>query len=95
LDSVYQCHRFCHQSPIYYPPLRPVCSRWLALTTYVAKPTGSRSSTSLLGKSSPYVSSLVTIAAPTRSTLQQVYFTDHPQSQCVLWLPFLPVLCCQ
>ena len=21
LDAVYQCHLFCHQSPIYYPPL--------------------------------------------------------------------------
>jgi hypothetical protein len=29
-----QSHPFCHQSPIYYPPLWPVCSHWLALTTY-------------------------------------------------------------
>ena len=42
---------------------------------------------SLLGKAPPYLSSLVTIAAPTRSA--QVYFTGHPQSQ------FLSVLCCQ
>ena len=35
LDAVYhECHTFCHQSPIYYPPLRPLCSRWLALTSY-------------------------------------------------------------
>ncbi|XP_052352800.1 uncharacterized protein LOC118368007 [Oncorhynchus keta] len=26
---------------------------------------------------------------------QQVYFTGHPQSQFLLWPPFLPVLCCQ
>ena len=32
--SLSQCHPFCHQSPIYYPPLRTVCSRWLALATY-------------------------------------------------------------
>jgi hypothetical protein len=32
--SLSQCHQFCHQSPIYYPPLWPVCSRRLALTTY-------------------------------------------------------------
>ena len=32
--SLSQCHPLYHQSPIYYPPLRPVCSRWLALTTY-------------------------------------------------------------
>ena len=32
--SLSQCHPFCHQSPIYYPPLRPVCSRWLALASY-------------------------------------------------------------
>ena len=29
--SVSQCRLFCHQSPIYYPPLRLVRSRWLAL----------------------------------------------------------------
>uniref|UniRef100_A0A8C7MEU3 Reverse transcriptase domain-containing protein n=1 Tax=Oncorhynchus kisutch TaxID=8019 RepID=A0A8C7MEU3_ONCKI len=32
--SLSQCHSFCHQSPIYYPPLRPVRSRWLALASY-------------------------------------------------------------
>uniref|UniRef100_A0A4W5JJX1 PAS domain-containing protein n=1 Tax=Hucho hucho TaxID=62062 RepID=A0A4W5JJX1_9TELE len=32
--SLSQCNPFCHQIPIYYPPLRPVCSRWLALATY-------------------------------------------------------------
>ena len=32
--SLSQSHQFCHQSPKYYPPLRPVCSRWLALATY-------------------------------------------------------------
>uniref|UniRef100_A0A8C7UAB2 Reverse transcriptase domain-containing protein n=1 Tax=Oncorhynchus mykiss TaxID=8022 RepID=A0A8C7UAB2_ONCMY len=32
--SLSQCHPFCHQSPIYYPPLRPVRSRWLALASY-------------------------------------------------------------
>jgi hypothetical protein len=31
--SLSQCHLFCHQSPIYHPPLRPVRSRWLALAT--------------------------------------------------------------
>ena len=30
-----QCYLFCHQSSIYYPPLRPVCSRWLALALYL------------------------------------------------------------
>ena len=29
-----QCHQFYHQSPINYPPLRPVCSRWLVLASY-------------------------------------------------------------
>ena len=32
--SLSQCHQFCHQSPIYYRPPRPVCSHWIALTTY-------------------------------------------------------------
>ena len=32
--SLSQCHPFCHQSPIYYPPLQPVYSRWLALASY-------------------------------------------------------------
>uniref|UniRef100_A0A673ZS65 Cullin 2 n=2 Tax=Clupeocephala TaxID=186625 RepID=A0A673ZS65_SALTR len=32
--SLSQCHPFCHQSPIYYPPLRLVLSRWLALASY-------------------------------------------------------------
>uniref|UniRef100_A0A674C311 Reverse transcriptase domain-containing protein n=1 Tax=Salmo trutta TaxID=8032 RepID=A0A674C311_SALTR len=31
--SLSQCHPFCHQSPIYNPPLRSVCSRWLAFTS--------------------------------------------------------------
>ncbi|CDQ73924.1 unnamed protein product [Oncorhynchus mykiss] len=35
-SSLSQCHPFCHQSPIYYPPLRPVCSRWLVLATYAS-----------------------------------------------------------
>ena len=35
LDAVYHsATRFGHQSPIYYPPLRPVRSRWLALASY-------------------------------------------------------------
>ena len=41
--SLSQCHPFCHQSPILYPPLRPVCSHYIS----VAKPIGSRSSISL------------------------------------------------
>uniref|UniRef100_A0AAZ3PV80 Large ribosomal subunit protein uL29 n=1 Tax=Oncorhynchus tshawytscha TaxID=74940 RepID=A0AAZ3PV80_ONCTS len=32
--SLSQCNPFCHQSPIYYPPLQPVRSRWLALASY-------------------------------------------------------------
>ena len=32
--SLSQYHPFCHQSPIYYPPLRPVCSRLLALASH-------------------------------------------------------------
>ena len=32
--SLSQCHLFCQQSPIYYPPLRPVHFRWLALASY-------------------------------------------------------------
>uniref|UniRef100_A0A8C7CXQ1 Reverse transcriptase domain-containing protein n=1 Tax=Oncorhynchus kisutch TaxID=8019 RepID=A0A8C7CXQ1_ONCKI len=32
--SLSQCNPFYHQSPIYYPPLRPVRSRWLALASY-------------------------------------------------------------
>ena len=27
--------------------------------------------------------------------LQQVFLTGHPQSQFLLWFPFLPVICCQ
>jgi hypothetical protein len=42
---------------------------------FVAKPTGSRSSKSLLGKAPPYLSSLVTIAAPTRSTRSSRYIS--------------------
>ena len=32
--SLSQCHPFCHQSPLYHPPLRPVFSSLLALATY-------------------------------------------------------------
>ena len=32
--SLSLCHPFCHQSPIYYPRLHPVCSRWLVIATY-------------------------------------------------------------
>uniref|UniRef100_A0A4W5PQA7 Structural maintenance of chromosomes 2 n=1 Tax=Hucho hucho TaxID=62062 RepID=A0A4W5PQA7_9TELE len=32
--SLSQCHPFCYQSPLYHPPLRPVCSSRLAITTY-------------------------------------------------------------
>ena len=32
--SLSQCHPFCHQRPMCYPPLRPVCSCWLALASY-------------------------------------------------------------
>ena len=49
---------------------------------------------SLLGKSPPYLSSLVTIATPTHRC-KQVYCSGHPQSQFFFWPPFLPVLCCQ
>ena len=42
---------------------------------FVARPTGSRSSTSLLGKAPPYVSSLGTIATPTRSTHSSRYIS--------------------
>uniref|UniRef100_A0A8C8CPE8 BTB domain-containing protein n=1 Tax=Oncorhynchus tshawytscha TaxID=74940 RepID=A0A8C8CPE8_ONCTS len=34
INSEVSCHLLCHQSPIYYPPLQPVCSCWLDLTTY-------------------------------------------------------------
>ena len=34
--SLSQCHPFCHESPIHYPPLRPVHSRWLALASYAS-----------------------------------------------------------
>ena len=90
--SLSQCHPFCHQSPIYYPPLRPVGwpslhirhqTHWLQVI-YM----------SLLGKAMSYLSSLVTIASPTRS-MQHVYLTGHPQSQFLFWPPFLPFLCCQ
>jgi hypothetical protein len=36
---------------------------------------------SMLGKPLPYLSSLVTITTPIRSTPLQVYLTGHPQSQ--------------
>ena len=71
--SLSQCHPFCHQSPIYYPPLRPVCSRWLALRRQIHwlqiiyK--------SLLGKAQPNLNSLVTIATPTRSTCSSRYIS--------------------
>ena len=42
---------------------------------FVAKPTGSRSSISLLGKAPSYLSSLVTIATPTRSTCSSRYIS--------------------
>jgi hypothetical protein len=51
---------------------------------------------SLLGKALPYLSLLVTIAAPTRSTHSSRYISlVIPQSQFLLWPPSLPVLCCQ
>ena len=62
---------------------------------FVAKPTGSRSSKYLQGKALPYFSSLVTIATPTRSMRSSRYISGHPQSQHLIWPPFLPVLCCQ
>ena len=34
--SLSQCNPFCHQRPIYYPPLQPVPSRWLALASYLS-----------------------------------------------------------
>ena len=40
--SLSQCHPFCHQSPIYYPPTLSLVGPRFIL---VAKPTGSRSST--------------------------------------------------
>ena len=50
----------------------------------------------LLDKVPPYLSSLVTIAAPTCSTRSSRYiFTGHPQNQHFLWPPSLLVLCCQ
>ena len=68
--SLSQCHPFCHQSPIYYPPLRPLCCRWLLLTTYL-----SPNPLALIGKALPYLGSLVTIAAPTRSTRSSRYIS--------------------
>ena len=59
-------------------PTTATCTLSLAGTCFilVAKPTGSRASTaSLLGKVPPYVCSLVTIAAPTRSTRSSRYIS--------------------
>jgi hypothetical protein len=53
--SLSPCHLFCHQSPIHYPPLRPVCSRWLALASY-SSPNPLAIYKSLLGKVPPYLS---------------------------------------
>jgi hypothetical protein len=75
-----QCHPFCHQRPIYYPPLRPVCSRWLALTTHLSpNPLASLAS----GHLASYSSALFQLTGHHTNT--------HP----LFWPPFLPVLCCQ
>uniref|UniRef100_A0A8K9Y0Q6 Reverse transcriptase domain-containing protein n=1 Tax=Oncorhynchus mykiss TaxID=8022 RepID=A0A8K9Y0Q6_ONCMY len=50
---------------------------------------------SLLDKAPPYLSSLVTIAAPTHSTHSSRYISLVTPSQFFFWLPLLPVLCCQ
>ena len=71
-----QCHPFCHQSPIYYPPPRPVCSRWLALASLSSpNPLALVIYKSLLGQAPPYLSSLVTIASPTCSTRSSRYIS--------------------
>jgi hypothetical protein len=50
----------------------------------------------LLGKAPPYLSSLVTIAAPTRSTRSSRYISlVTPKANSSFLPPFLPVLCCQ
>ena len=74
--SLSQCHPFCHQSPIYYPPLRPVCSRWLALATYSSPNHWLQVIyKSMLGKAPLYLSSLVTIATPPRSPSSSRYIS--------------------
>ena len=50
---------------------------------------------SLLGKAPPYLSSLVTIAAPTHSMRSSRYISLDGESQFLLRPPFFPVLCCQ
>ena len=72
--SLSQCHPFCHQSP-HILPTTAACMLSLAGPHYISvtKPTDSRSSMSLLGKAPPYLSSLVTITAPTRSTCSSRY----------------------
>ena len=50
---------------------------------------------SLIGKAPPYLSSLVTIATPTRSTHSSRYISLVIPKTNSFWPPFLPVLCCQ
>jgi hypothetical protein len=51
---------------------------------------------SLLGKAPPYLSSLVTITAPTRSTRSSRYISlVIPKANTYFGSPFLPFLCCQ
>ena len=58
-------------------PIIATCMLSLAGPRYifVAKPIGSRSSKSLLGKAPPYLSSLVTMATPTRSPRSSRYIS--------------------
>ena len=51
--------------PQYYPPLQSVCSRWLALASYSSP---NPLAPGQLQVSARFLSSLVTIAAPTRNT---------------------------
>jgi hypothetical protein len=76
LDSVYHSAiRFVTKAPhtTHHCDLYALvgCPRFI----FVAQTTGSRSSMSLLGKAPPYLSSLVTIAAPTRSTCSSRYIS--------------------
>ena len=93
-----QCRLFCHQIPInttHHCDLYSLVG-WPSLHTRRQTHWLQVICKSLLGKAPPYLSALVTIVAPTRSTRsKQVYFTGQPQSRHLLWPPFLPVLCCQ
>ena len=96
LDSVYHC-------AICFVTKAPYTTHHCDLYTLVSWPSlNIRRKThwlqviykSLLAKAPPYLSSLVTLATPTRSARSSRYISLVIPKANTLWLPFLPVLCC-